>query len=223
MERSLILQINNGKVLIAQRHKRRHHVEVRQLKLRSRLISKAMFSLNSLSEQGSLEHFRFKKRDIARNSDAIGWDGKQEWNFYQWKLLTEMCTTLHKLGTDIRWASLEGKYGKHGFQMSEIIWKVVKQLKESMDTRWSFEVVYFCDERKIMTEKYATQELLQNNEWLLSTVRKLVCADQVVIMHIKDQCTRVTNKYIFSSVRLIKNSTELSSIYTIRWRIDVMT
>lgn len=90
------------------------------------------------------------------------------------------------------------------------------------NTCWSSEVVYFDDEQKIFVIQFAMWAFLHNKVRLLSAAQKFVGVDQMDIIHIKDQCIYVTNDYIFSSIRLLQQLTDLSSACNIGWMVDVM-
>lgn len=124
---ALLLELDDELILLALRNERRERLEVRRLKLRSRLIQCTVFNLNALSDQECLENYRFRKADVGRISTLIDWSGRSERNLYRCDPITATCFVLHKLGTAARWADLELKYGKFRSQMSEIMWEVVEQ------------------------------------------------------------------------------------------------
>ena len=122
---ALLLELDDGTVLVGQLHKRRHRHEIKRIKLRSRFISHVLFNLYALSEKECLENYKFKKADLVHISNMIGWNSRSERNLYRCDPLTATCFVLHKLWTGARSADQEEKYGKFQSQTSEFMWEVV--------------------------------------------------------------------------------------------------
>lgn len=127
-EKAIILELDNGVVLLTLRNAESYGMEVRRLRLCSYFISQVVFSLNVISEEESLENYNFTKHDVVRISYTVNWSGSTERNFYRCDPLTATGLKIHKLGTCSIWAELEMKYGR--LQLSEIIWEFVEFFNE---------------------------------------------------------------------------------------------
>lgn len=142
VQQAILLDLDDSIVAYAQRIQHKYHQDARRLMFRSRLITSVQFNLNALSERECVENFRFKKRDVGRISEMVGWVGVSERNQYRCDPVVATCFVLHKLGTTVRWADIELTYGKHRSQMSEIMWEIVELFNEkygyALELRGSF-------------------------------------------------------------------------------------
>jgi hypothetical protein len=86
-------------------------------------ITRFPFTFGALSDADSLFHFRFKKTDVLRMVNAVGWpDGMTHTsrNRYEVCPLLAKCVILRRAASPGRWRDSEGFLGKHQWQLSEI-------------------------------------------------------------------------------------------------------
>lgn len=94
---------------------------------RSSTISSTYFNLNIFSEQESLSLFRFRKHEIGRVADTLGWTVcRTTRNRYKCDVITAACIVLRRMASPCRWRDVEFLFGMHSSCMSEVFWEVLK-------------------------------------------------------------------------------------------------
>jgi hypothetical protein len=96
-------------------------------------ITRFPFTFGSLSDADSLFQFRFKRTDVLRMVNAVGWpDGMTHTtrNRYEVCPLLVTCVILRSAASPGRWRDSECLFGKQQSQHSEIFWEGLGQFVE---------------------------------------------------------------------------------------------
>lgn len=94
-------------------------------------MSNFSFNFNGFSNRDCLHLFHFEKQDVTRVMDVIAWPATQKStkrNRYAVSSILVCCVILRRLATPSRWTDLEGIFGKHSSQLSEIFWERLEWL-----------------------------------------------------------------------------------------------
>lgn len=128
---SLSLDLDDEIVLFALAKANREDGEMRRLLERTRHVCGIQFNLNYLSDQECLVDFRFKKTEVGRIANMIGWTGKTERNGYRCDMISASCIMFQRLSNASRWSDLEKRFGLFSSQMCEIFYEMIERFVQS--------------------------------------------------------------------------------------------
>lgn len=106
----LDLDLNDQTVVLALRRAGKYNREVQRMKLRSRHIFVAVFSMNALSKWECLEDYRFTNQHIATLSELIAFCVVTKPKQYTCKPLAALCIFLYLPSSTLRWSDIELKH-----------------------------------------------------------------------------------------------------------------
>ena len=107
-------------------------VDVLNIRARNLQIQSMCFNLNTYSEEQALHNFRFRKRDILKVCEAVGWTaGRTKRSRYFCEPMTATCIMLKRLSCSVTWYDLEPVFGTRYSHLSEIFWEIVETLVEN--------------------------------------------------------------------------------------------
>ena len=102
-------------------------IDVNNIHIRSMSIKNKVFDLNEMSEEESLHHFRFRKNDVRKISDIIGFSGPTKRNRYKVESLTACCILLKRISSAVTWFNLELLFDMRYSHMSEAFWETLEK------------------------------------------------------------------------------------------------
>ena len=133
--RALFLRLTDAPLLFTLRSikkARQSSLDVLKINLRSISISTHSFNINIYSDESALRDFRFRARDIAQITSAMGWThGKTQRNGYKCVPFTACCILFRQLAYPCRWKDLEYVFGMRSSALSEVFWEVVETFIET--------------------------------------------------------------------------------------------